>query len=157
RSTARAPELQPDGDGVTGGLCVRARSALWKDRGVSRPRVHVTGPVPAAIDAAVRERFDLADRPVGADGILVLLTAVVDGDYLDAAGPQLKVVANYGVGVNNIDLEAARARGVVVANTPDVLTRATAELAITLTLSLLRRVTEGDRMLRARKPWGFSL
>ena len=67
------------------------------------------------------------------------------------------MVANYGVGVNNIDLAAARARGVVVANTPDVLTRATAELAIALTLSLLRRVTEGDRMLRARRPWGFSL
>ena len=59
--------------------------------------------------------------------------------------------------MNNIDLDAARGRGVVVANTPDVLTRATAELAIALTLSLLRRVTEGDRMLRARKPWGFSL
>ena len=85
------------------------------------------------------------------------MTTTVDGAYLDRAGPDLKVVANYGVGVNNIDLAAARARGVVVANTPDVLTRATAELAITLTLSLLRRVTEGDRMLRARRPWGFSL
>ena len=124
---------------------------------MSRPRVHVTGPVPAAIEAALREHFELVDDAAGADGILVLLTTTVDGAYLDRAGPGLKVVANYGVGVNNIDLAAARARGVVVANTPDVLTRATAELAITLTLSLLRRVTEGDRMLRARKPWGFSL
>jgi lactate dehydrogenase-like 2-hydroxyacid dehydrogenase len=124
---------------------------------MSRPRVHVTGPVPAAIEGALRDHFELVGEPDGADGILVLLTTTVDDAYLAQAGPRLKVVANYGVGVNNIDLAATRARGVVVANTPDVLTRATAELAITLTLSLLRRVTEGDRMLRARRPWGFSL
>jgi lactate dehydrogenase-like 2-hydroxyacid dehydrogenase len=124
---------------------------------VPKPRVHVTGAVPAAIEAALGESFELVGEPAGSDGILSLLTTTVDGDYLDAAGAALKVVANYGVGVNNVDLEAARARGVVVANTPDVLTRATAELAITLTLSLLRRVTEGDRMIRARKPWRFSL
>ena len=67
------------------------------------------------------------------------------------------MVANYAVGVNNIDLEAARRRGIVVANTPDVLTRTTAELAIALTLSLLRRVTEGDRLIRGRREWEFSL
>jgi lactate dehydrogenase-like 2-hydroxyacid dehydrogenase len=124
---------------------------------MARPRVHVTGPVPAAVEAALCAGFELADGPDGADGILALLTTTVDDAYLDAAGPGLRVVANYGVGVNNVDLAAARARGVVVANTPDVLTRATAELAIALTLSLLRRVTEGDRMLRAGKPWEFSL
>jgi lactate dehydrogenase-like 2-hydroxyacid dehydrogenase len=113
--------------------------------------------VPAAIEGALRDHFELVGEPDGADGILVLLTTTVDDAYLAQAGPRLTVVANYGVGVNNIDLAATRARGVVVANTPDVLTRATAELAITLTLSLLRRVTEGDRMLRARRPWGFSL
>jgi glyoxylate reductase len=66
-------------------------------------------------------------------------------------------VANYGVGVNNIDLDAAKRRGVVVANTPDVLTRTTAELAITIMLALMRRVAEGDRMLRRHGPWQFSL
>jgi glyoxylate reductase len=121
------------------------------------PRVHVTGPVPAAIEAALRERFELVPEPAGADGVLSLLGTIFDGAYLDHAGPSLRVVANYGVGVNNIDLAAARERGVLVANTPDVLTRATAELAITLTLSLLRRVTEGDRMIRAERPWEFSL
>jgi glyoxylate reductase len=124
---------------------------------VPRPRVHVTGPVPAAVDAALRERFELADRPDGADGILALITTRVDGEYLDRAGPQLRVVANYGVGVDNVDLAAAKARDVVVANTPDVLTETTAELAIAITLALLRRVAEGDRFLRARRPWGFSL
>jgi lactate dehydrogenase-like 2-hydroxyacid dehydrogenase len=81
----------------------------------------------------------------------------VDDAYLEQAGPGLRVVANYAVGVNNIDLDAARRRGIVVANTPDVLTRTTAELAITLTLSLLRRVTEGDRLIRGRREWEFSL
>jgi glyoxylate reductase len=124
---------------------------------MSRPRVHVTGRVPAAVDEALREDFELLERPEGADGILSLLTTVVDDAYLERAGKELRVVANYAVGVNNIDLEAARTRGVVIANTPDVLTRTTAELAITLTLSLLRRVTEGDRFIRARREWEFSL
>ena len=86
-----------------------------------------------------------------------MLTVAVDDAYLEAAGPQLRIVANYAVGVNNIDLEAARRRGVVISNTPDVLTGATAEIALTLMLSLLRRVTEGDRFVRRREPWQFSL
>ena len=86
-----------------------------------------------------------------------MLTVTVDDAYLEAAGPQLRIVANYAVGVNNIDLDAARRRGIVVSNTPDVLTGATAELALTLMLSLLRRVTEGDRFVRRREPWQFSL
>ena len=117
----------------------------------------MTGRVPGAVDAALREQFELVDAPVGADGILSLLATTVDEAYLERAGRGLRVVANYAVGVNNIDLEAARARGIVVANTPDVLTRTTAELAIALTLSLLRRVTEGDRLIRGGRAWEFSL
>jgi lactate dehydrogenase-like 2-hydroxyacid dehydrogenase len=86
-----------------------------------------------------------------------MLTTRVDGVYLDRAGPQLKVVANYAVGVNNVDLAAAAERNVVVANTPDVLTRATAELAVGLMLALLRRIAEGDRFVRRRDEWAFSL
>jgi glyoxylate reductase len=122
-----------------------------------RPVVHVSGPVPEAVRSALAESFTLADRSEGADGILPVLTTRVDAAYLDRAGPQLRVIANYGVGVDNIDLEAAAARGVLVTNTPDVLTETTAELAIALTLSLLRRVAEGDRFLRRRERWGFSL
>ena len=121
-----------------------------------RPTVHVTGPVPARVHEALAEAFTLAERPEGADGILSLLTTPVDAALLDRAGPQLRVVANYGAGVDNVDVPAARARGVLVANTPDVLTETTAELAITLTLALLRRVPEGDRFLRRRRSWGFS-
>jgi glyoxylate reductase len=120
-------------------------------------RIYVTGAVPSAISGVLAEDFEVVDAVEGADGILSLLTTTVDAALLDRAGPQLRLVANYAVGVNNIDLDAARARGVLVANTPDVLTRPTAELAVTLMLTLLRRVTEGDRLIRRREPWGFSL
>lgn len=119
--------------------------------------MHVTGVVPAAIQAELEESFSLVASASEADGILALLTTLVDDSYLAEAGPQLRIVANYGAGVDNIDLGAASRRGVVVTNTPDVLTETTAELALTLTLSLLRRVTEGDRFLRDRRPWGFGL
>jgi glyoxylate reductase len=119
--------------------------------------VHVKGPVPARIAAELERDFEIVDDAAGADGVLALLSTAVDDAYLASAGPQLKVVANYGVGVNNIDLDAARRRGVVIANTPDVLTRTTAELAITIMLALMRRVAEGDRMLRRHGPWQFSL
>jgi glyoxylate reductase len=124
---------------------------------VSSRRVHVTGDVPATIEAAIAESFVRVTSPSDADGILALITSRIDDEYLEAAGPQLRIVANYGVGVDNIDLAAAARRGIVVTNTPDVLTETTAELAITLTLSLLRRVTEGDRFLRAGRSWGFGL
>jgi glyoxylate reductase len=121
------------------------------------PAVHLTAPVPAQVHEALERDFELTEQPVGAEGIVAMLTVRVDDVFLDAAGPQLRIVANYAVGVDNVDLDAARRRGIVVSNTPDVLTRATAELAIALMLSLLRRVTEGDRFVRAREPWRFSL
>jgi glyoxylate reductase len=121
------------------------------------PSVHVTGEVPASVHEALAESFTLVDRADGADGILSLLTTRVDCELLDRAGTQLRVVANYGVGVDNVDLAAARSRNVLVANTPDVLTDAVAELTIALTLALLRRVAEGDRFLRRRGEWSFSL
>ena len=101
--------------------------------------------------------FETSDSPEGVDGILAMLTTRVDGAYLDRAGPQLRVVANYAVGVNNVDLAAAAERNVVIANTPDVLTRATAEHAVGLMLALLRRIAEGDRFVRRRDEWVFSL
>ena len=122
-----------------------------------RPRIHVTAPVPAEIEEALRRDFETSDTPEGVDGIVSMLTTRVDGAYLDRAGPQLRVVANYAVGVNNVDLAAAAERDVVVANTPDVLTRATAELAVGLMLALLRRIAEGDRFVRRRDEWVFSL
>ena len=77
----------------------------------------------------------------------------IDDALLDAAGPQLRVVANFAVGYDNVDLEAVTRRGVIVSNTPAVLTEATAEMAIALMLALLRRVAEGDRLIRRRESW----
>ena len=121
------------------------------------PKVHVTGPIPARVMEAMREAFVITDRPAEADGILSLITTQIDDAYLQASGPQLRVVANYGVGVDNVDIAAAKRREIVVTNTPDVLTKPTAELAVALMLSLLRRVAEGDRLIRRRVKWQFAL
>ena len=109
------------------------------------------------MEEALARDFELVAAPEGADGIVSMLTTRVDAAYLDGAGPSLRVVANYAVGVNNVDVGEAARRGVVVTNTPDVLTRATAELAVGLMLALLRRITEGDRFVRRRGEWEFSL
>ncbi len=99
------------------------------------------------------ERDELLRRVTGQDGLMLMLTDRVDDELLDAAGPQLRVVANYAVGVDNVDLEACRRRGIVVSNTPDVLTETTAELTIAIMLALLRRVAEGDRLIRRGERW----
>jgi len=93
----------------------------------------------------------------GADAILSLLTARIDGEVLTAAGPQLKVVANVAVGYDNIDVAACREHGVIVTNTPDVLTEATADLAIALMLMVTRRLGEGERLIRSETPWRWGM
>ena len=99
------------------------------------------------------EREELLRRSAGRDGLMTMLTDRIDDGLLDAAGPQLRVVANYAVGFDNVDLDACTRRGVLVSNTPDVLTEATAELTLALILALLRRIAEGDRHIRRRDPW----
>jgi len=116
-------------------------------------RVHVTRRLPARVEDELAASFELVTAPDGVDGLLVNPGDPVDAALLDRGGPSLRVVANFGVGYDNVDLAAATERGVVVANTPDVLTEATAELTIALLLALLRRVAEGDRLVRRRDPW----
>ena len=120
------------------------------------PRVHATRRLPDAVEDALDGLFERAPGPEGADGLVTVPTDTVDAAFLDAAGPQLQVVAQFGVGYDNVDLDAARERGVVVANTPDVLTAAVAELAIGLVLALLRRIPEGDRLIRRRGEWELA-
>ena len=115
-----------------------------------------TAGVPAEIEAELAGSFELVDSPRGADGVIVTPAVTVDAEFLDAAGPQLRIVANYAVGIDNLDLKAIRTRGIVASNTPGVLTNATAEHAIALVLALLRRVSEGDRSLRRRDPWEWG-
>lgn len=141
------------------------------DRAVSgRHRVFVTRAVPERVRAELELSFAVAlhgalepptraqllDGARGASGLVTMLTDRVDEALFDAAGPQLRVIANYAVGVDNVDLAAAATRKVVVANTPDVLTEATAELTLALVLALLRRVAEGDRLLRRRERWQWA-
>jgi glyoxylate reductase len=124
-------------------------------------RVIVTHPVPAPGAELLREAHDVVvgpDGPVpdedlrrlvaGADGILAHLVDRIDAEFLDAAGPQLRVVSNYAVGYDNVDVAAAAERGVRIGNTPGVLTEAVAELAIGLVLAAARRIAEGDRFVR---------
>jgi glyoxylate reductase len=98
-------------------------------------------------------RDELLARVAGKDGLMLMLTDRVDDELLDAAGPQLRIVADFSVGIDNVDVEACRRRGVVVSNTPDVLTDTTAELTIAILLALLRRVAEGDRLIRRGEEW----
>jgi lactate dehydrogenase-like 2-hydroxyacid dehydrogenase len=135
-----------------------------------RPKVFVArkipddgiDPVVAACDAEVWQddlpppRATLLEAIRGCDGVLTLLTDKVDDEFLDAAGPQLKVVSNYAVGFDNVDVAACTKRGVAVGNTPGVLTETTADLAWALLMAAARRLPEGDRYVRAGKwkTWG---
>ncbi len=101
-------------------------------------------------------RRELLARAAGCDGLVTMLTDRVDTELLDAAGAQLRIVANYAVGLDNVDVEECERRGIVVANTPDVLTAATAEMTLALTLALTRRVVDGDRVVRRREPWQWA-
>jgi lactate dehydrogenase-like 2-hydroxyacid dehydrogenase len=98
-------------------------------------------------------RAELLRDAAGAVAVVSTLTDRVDAAVLDAAGPALRVVANVAVGFDNVDVAAARARHVVVTNTPGVLDAATADLTLGLVLALARRIAEGDRFLRTGTPW----
>jgi glyoxylate reductase len=132
--------------------------------------VLLTRRIPAAAFSTLQEHctVDLHDAPApltpgelkarlaGKQALIAVVTDRIDADVLDG-GPDLKVVANIAVGYDNIDVAAARARGIVVTNTPDVLTEAVAEFTWGLIFSVSRRITEGDRLVR-RGAWsGWAL
>jgi glyoxylate reductase len=96
-------------------------------------------------------REQLIERARGGEGLLCMLTEKIDGEVMDAIGPGLKVISNMAVGVDNIDIAAATARGIPVGNTPGVLTDATADQAFALMMTAARRITESERFLRAGK------
>jgi glyoxylate reductase len=93
----------------------------------------------------------------GADAVLTLLHDRVDDEFLEAAGSQLRCVANVAVGYDNVDLEAAARHGVVVTNTPGVLDDATADLTMALILAVTRRVVEGDRLVCSGSQWSWGM
>jgi glyoxylate reductase len=138
-----------------------------------RPKVFVSRVIPedglVPIRAATEARIWPEDLPppraalleavAGCDGVVTLLTDRVDDEFLDAAGPRLKVVSNYAVGFDNVDVAACTRRGIPVGNTPGVLTDTTADLAFALLMAAGRRLPEGDRYVRAGrwKTWGPML
>jgi glyoxylate reductase len=132
-------------------------------------RVLVSAPLPGPAVASLRSahevvvgvdpvglgREGILAQVSGCDALVTLVTDRVDGEVL-AAAPALRIVANCGVGVDNVDLEGCRRRGVVVTNTPDVLTEATADATMALILDACRRVSEGDRAVRAGRWRGWA-
>lgn len=102
-------------------------------------------------------RAELLQRVVGADILVTLLTEKVDSELLDLAGGQLQAVCNVAVGYNNIDVVQCRQRGIVVTNTPGVLTDATADIAMALILMSTRRLAEGERLIRSGEPWQWGM
>jgi glyoxylate reductase len=134
-------------------------------------RIVVTGRVPdpalellreaGEVDAHMQETAlsveELHAAIAGADAVLTLLSDRVDDAFLEAAGPQLRVVSNVAVGYNNIDVAACSARGVLVTNTPGVLTDATADIAMALILMVMRRLGEGERVIRSQTGWRWHM
>jgi glyoxylate reductase len=120
-------------------------------------KLEASSDVDLYVGSAAISRAELLQRVKGVDAIVCLLTDAIDTDVLDAAGPQLKVVANVAVGYNNIDVPACRARGIQVTNTPDVLTNACADFTWGLILAVTRRLGEGERVVRAGQWKGWAL
>ncbi len=104
-----------------------------------------------AMDAAA-----LAASVATCDVLVPTVTDPVDAALIAAAGPRLKLIANFGAGVNHIDLKAARARGIIVTNTPGVLTEDTADLTMALIVSVPRRLAEGEKLVRSGTWKGWS-
>ena len=102
-------------------------------------------------------REELLGAVAGVDAVVAMLVDQVDAELLDAAGPRLRVVANVAVGYDNVDVAACTERGVVVTNTPGVLTDATADLAMALVLMVTRGRAAAERRVRTGQPWGWSL
>jgi glyoxylate reductase len=144
---------------------------MGRGRLMTQPRIIVAGRIPDAGLDVLRphgnvwgwkhdepiEINELYERVAGAHAVLALLTTEIDRGFLEAAGPQLKVVSNVAVGYNNIDVAECRAHGVIATNTPGVLTDATADIAMALILMSTRRLGEGERIVRSGKPWQWGM
>ena len=137
---------------------------------MKKASVYITRMIPQENIDELRKHFDvdvnpedraltkpeLKQKAKGRDAIVSLITDTIDGELMDAAGPQCKIIANYAVGVNNFDLAAATKRGVILTNTPGVLDDATATHTIALLLATARRLAEADKFVRDGKWKGWA-
>ena len=136
----------------------------------SKPKVVITRKLPDAIETRMAELFDvtfnlddapmsqtaLAEAVKGADVLVPTVTDRIDVGVISQAGPDMRLIANFGNGVDHIDLASARQRGITVTNTPGVLTGDTADMTLALILAVPRRLTEGERLLRSGEWHGWS-
>ena len=139
-------------------------------RRVANPRVIVTRELPDAAMGRMEQLFDttvnrgdaamtreqLATAMADCDVLVPTVTDQIDADLIAGAGERLKLIANFGAGVNHIDLKAARARGIIVTNTPGVLTEDTADMTMALIVSVPRRLAEGEKLVRSGQWKGWS-
>jgi len=137
---------------------------------MSKPKVFITRAIPDKGFEIIRDfcevdlwpdelppkRTEILQHVRGVNGLLCLLTDKIDGEVMDGAGPELKVISNHAVGFDNIDVSAATARKIPVGNTPDVLTDATADFAFALMMAVARRIPEAERYVHDGKwrTWG---
>jgi glyoxylate reductase len=135
-----------------------------------KPKVVVTRKLPEPVEARMRELFDAVlnrdDRPLDvralaaavadADVLVPTITDQIDKALIAAAGPKLRIIANFGAGVDHIDVEAAHARGIAVTNTPGVLTEDTADMTMALIMAVARRLVEGANIAQAGQFAGWS-
>jgi glyoxylate reductase len=145
-------------------------AALRSQPRPARPRLLVTRRLPAAVEQRMQDLFDvtlsaddapldeaaLAEAIADIDVLVPTITDRIDAALLAKAGPRLQLIASFGNGVDHIDLKAARAKGIVVTNTPGVLTEDAADLAMSLILALPRRIVEGERVARSGEWRGWS-
>lgn len=135
------------------------------------PNIYVTREIPEAGLKLISDKFgkfeinsedrvltyeELLKNVAGRDAVLCLLTDKIDDKVLEAAGPQCKIFSNYAVGYNNINIDAASKRKIMITNTPGVLTDSTSDLAVALLFSCARRIVEGDKFTRAGKFAGWA-
>ena len=128
-----------------------------------KPKIIVTRKLPDSVHKRLSDLFDaslrLDDTPFNkqelidavkqADVLVPTLTDNIDKDIIEAAGPQLKLIANFGAGTDHIDRHAAHAKSILITNTPDVLTQDTADFVMALILAVPRRLVEADRLVRS--------
>ncbi len=174
---AAAPRLRKQGFSLTRQRVadILVNTLQYKESTHIMPKIHVTRIIPDRGIEILTEAFGAESITVGPEGmvdradllgavkdvdaILSILTEDMDAELMDAAGPQLQIIANMAVGYNNIDVAAATERGIPVTNTPGVLTESTADLTFALMLAAARRLGEAERFLRASKwaGWGPTL
>lgn len=160
----------PKGNKIVGIKHVVKKQPQEKSKTRSKPKIVVTRKLPDPVETRMMELFDtrlnLDDVPLTHDELIMAVqsaeilvptvTDKIDSEIIKSAGDQLRMIANFGAGVDHIDLTSAASKGIVVTNTPDVLTEDTADLTMALILMAPRRMGEGERIVRGNKWTGWT-